>query len=1133
MKMLKTALFAVGIAMMLFFSIMSARAATYVVTKTADTADGVCDADCSLREAIGLANQSNNSDEINFDPVIFSTPQTITLLNGELAIALSDRTTINGPGANLLTISGNNQSRIFFSNYSGTFLTISNMTLTDGFSDRGGAIFAGAMTTLSNLVISGNKASGVAVTNQQTGGFGGGVFSTESLVIVDSIISENEASGIAVISPGGQVGGTSGYGGGLYSNSISVQIANCKFLNNVAKAAVVSAPDAIINGSVGFGGAIAGGGVDVFNSTFDGNSAIGGDGVRAINGITGNGGAAWGGALYTSSSKILNSLFINNRVVAGKGGTVAGNGGNAYGGAIYDRSPKIANTTVIGNNATSAVGFIGGDARGGGIYAGEGQWTIVNCTITGNSLTSGLGTLTNGVAQGGGVFAEESTSIHSFDNNIVSENTSTSGTDVFGSFSSPANNLVGVGEPTTGIVNGTNSNQTGTTASPLSAGLGPLADNGGFTLSRAPLGSSPGINAGRNISAVNPITGQSLPFDLRGRQRVFPVGGVIDIGALEFGATTVSAASVPDLLNTSDTGFNNSDNITRARTADLIVSNLIYGARIELLRNGQVVASKTATSTFGSLLLTDPAPPEDGVVVYSSRQNFAGDVGTESGPLQVTFDNTAPSLTINQAATQVDPTRFQPVTFTITLSEPTAGISNSRISFAGSTANTSNAIVNVNFQTSTVYSVTVQNVQGNFQKIIASVPALSINDLAGNPNIASTSTDNAVTLDNVAPTVTINQAVGQLDPATRQPLLFSVLFSENVSGFEANDVVLTGSTANVSAAQITVTGNGTSYTVSVSNVTSRGTVRASIPVARVTDAVGNFNFASTSSDNTINFSFGPGFADFDGDGRTDIGIFRPTDGSWWYSRSSSGDFRVFSFGISTDIMVPADYTGDGLTDIAIFRPASGEWFVQRSEDNSYFSFPFGTLSDVPARADYDGDGKADAAVYRPSNGTWYISNSGGSGTSIIQFGSAEDKPVPADYDGDGKSDLAIFRPSDGSWWYLRSSDQQFRVYRFGLSTDIPVQGDYTGDGKADIAIFRPSTGEWYFQRSEDNSFYSVPFGTGTDIPSPGDYDGDGKFDTAVFRPSTADWFVNRSTAGILIANFGAAGDRPIPNSYVP
>jgi len=273
--------------------------------------------------------------------------------------------------------------------------------------------------------------------------------------------------------------------------------------------------------------------------------------------------------------------------------------------------------------------------------------------------------------------------------------------------------------------------------------------------------------------------------------------------------------------------------------------------------------------------------------------------------------------------------------------------------------------------------------------------------------------------------------------------------------------------------------------------------------------------------------------DFDGDKKTDVGIFRPSDGSWWYTRSSSNDFRVFTFGASSDIIAPGDYTGDGKADIGVFRPSTGEWFIQRSEDNSFFAFPFGTTGDVPVPSDYDGDGKTDAAVFRPSSGTWFILNSGGGGIGIVNFGNSEDKPVPADFDGDSKADIAIFRPSDGSWWYLRSTDLQFRVFRFGVGTDKPVQGDYTGDGRADIAIFRPSTGEWFFQRSEDNSFYSVPFGAAGDMPAPGDYDGDGRFDTAVFRPSTANWFVQRSTAGILITNFGANGDKPIPNAFVP
>jgi len=275
-------------------------------------------------------------------------------------------------------------------------------------------------------------------------------------------------------------------------------------------------------------------------------------------------------------------------------------------------------------------------------------------------------------------------------------------------------------------------------------------------------------------------------------------------------------------------------------------------------------------------------------------------------------------------------------------------------------------------------------------------------------------------------------------------------------------------------------------------------------------------------------------ADFDGDNKTDISIYRPAPGEWWYRRSSDGQVPAAQFGLSTDKITPGDFTGDGKADIAFWRPSSGEWFILRSQDGSFFSFPFGQNGDIPAPADYDADGKTDAAVFRPSTGTWFILRSSDGNITIVNFGANGDKPVAADYDGDGKSDIAIFRPADGSWWYLRSSDGQFRVYSFGISTDKPVQGDWTGDGRSDIAVFRPSTGEWYVQRSEDNSFFSFPFGTSGDIPAPGDYDGDGKFDAGIFRPSNATWFVQNSNgSGTSIVGFGANGDIPVPAALIP
>jgi uncharacterized delta-60 repeat protein len=276
--------------------------------------------------------------------------------------------------------------------------------------------------------------------------------------------------------------------------------------------------------------------------------------------------------------------------------------------------------------------------------------------------------------------------------------------------------------------------------------------------------------------------------------------------------------------------------------------------------------------------------------------------------------------------------------------------------------------------------------------------------------------------------------------------------------------------------------------------------------------------------------------DFDGDGKTDIGIFRPNTfvSEWWINRSSTGQTFALQFGASTDPIVPADYTGDGKTDIAFFRPISGQWFVLRSEDFSFFAVPFGVSSDIPVPADYDADGKADFAVFRPSTSTWFISQSSGAPTRIEQFGTTGDRPVVADYDGDGKADVAIIRPAaSGAEWWINRSTAGLLAMQFGASTDKAVQGDYTGDGKADIAIWQPSNGNWLIVRSEDFSFFGFPFGTTGDVPSPGDYDGDGKFDATVFRPSSATWFIGRTTAGTQIVQFGATGDRPIPNAFVP
>ena len=268
--------------------------------------------------------------------------------------------------------------------------------------------------------------------------------------------------------------------------------------------------------------------------------------------------------------------------------------------------------------------------------------------------------------------------------------------------------------------------------------------------------------------------------------------------------------------------------------------------------------------------------------------------------------------------------------------------------------------------------------------------------------------------------------------------------------------------------------------------------------------------------------------DYDGDGRSDLSVRRPSDNIWYLLRSTTG-YTGQQFGEAGDRMAPADYDGDLKSDVAVFRPSNGTWYMIMSQSQTFQAFGWGADGDRPVPTDRDGDGKADLVVFRPSNNTWYTRFANGTFAATV-FGEAGDKPMLGDFDGDAIGDIALFRSSDNNWYILKSS-LGFFVQTWGEAGDDPVTGDFDGDGATDQAVFRPATGQWFLSRTTAG-FSSQNWGEAGDIPVAADYDGDGKTDVAVFRPSNGTWFIVGSSAGQAVQQFGQNGDVPTQSSFI-
>src|SRR3989449_219911 len=234
--------------------------------------------------------------------------------------------------------------------------------------------------------------------------------------------------------------------------------------------------------------------------------------------------------------------------------------------------------------------------------------------------------------------------------------------------------------------------------------------------------------------------------------------------------------------------------------------------------------------TSGTVIATIPA---------GGASDAAGNSNTASTSTDnsVTFDNTPPTVTINQAAAQADPTNASPINFTAAFSEPVRSLTSGGVTMCSTAGATKTFTVTGG---PTTYNVAVSGMTDG--TLIATIAAGMAHDGAGNGNTASTSTDNTVAFDASAPTVTINQAAGQTDPTNTSPINFTVVFSEPVSAFTSGGVTIGGTAGGTKTGA--VTGGRTTHTVTVSGMTD-GTLTAAIAAGTAQDAAGNGNTAST------------------------------------------------------------------------------------------------------------------------------------------------------------------------------------------------------------------------------------------------------------------------------------------------
>jgi hypothetical protein len=381
--------------------------------------------------------------------------------------------------------------------------------------------------------------------------------------------------------------------------------------------------------------------------------------------------------------------------------------------------------------------------------------------------------------------------------------------------------------------------------------------------------------------------------------------------------TNASTINFTVVFGESVTGFATGD-VTLTGTAGATTATVTGSGTTYNVAVTGMTTSGTVIATVGAAKATDVAG--NGNTASTSTDNT------------VSYDVAAPTVTINQAAGQSDPTNASPINFTVLFSESVAGFATGDVTLAGTAGATTATVTG----SGTTYNVAVTGMT-TAGTVSATIAAGAATDAAGNGNFASTSTDNTVSYDATPPTVTVNQKSGQADPTNALPILFTVTFSEPVTGFATGDLTRGGT---ATGGTVSISGIGASYEISVSGGNpSNGTISFTIAAGVAQDATGNNNTASTSTDNTVTYdTVAPPLTtldmlDADANGTVDqvkatfnealdSTSYTPTNAPWTVNNvPSSGTKGAVTISGSTATLVITEGTGAENTAVGSFSVA--------------------------------------------------------------------------------------------------------------------------------------------------------------------------------------------------------------------